>query len=142
MSQPIVVVAATEPDSPSADFAAGAATVVAAAAADAALEATAEAAHADARATEAAVTASEAFADADDAHDRIDRIEAFLEDLVIVLNDGLPEAAAAELPEAPDDGAPPPAEPAGDPEPATAPDKPRRERSGKWGADGWFGSRG
>ena len=146
MSQPIVVVAAAaEPEpaeTPSADFAAGAATVVAAAAADAAVEATAEAEAARDVARDASSTAFSAELAVADAEGRIDRIEEFLEDLVGVLNEELPESA--ELPAAPavDDGAPPPADTVvEEPTPPTTEVKAKRQRSGKWGSDGWFGSR-
>jgi hypothetical protein len=145
MEQPVIVaVAAAEPaddTAPSADFAAGAAAVVAAAAADVAGDAATTADFALAQAEGAVMDAVRADEVADDAHDRIDRIEEFLEDLIVVLNDGLPPAAAADLPEPPDDGAPEPAAPMTDPEPPADPGKPKRQRSGKWGADGWFGSR-
>lgn len=139
MSQPVIVVQADppEPDQPSADFAAGAATVVAAAAADVATEAADQAANAASTADAALSEAVDAELEVALAHDRIDRIEALIVDLVDVLNEELPQA---DLPE-PDDGAPPPV--TTEPEPVvtdTAP-QPKRRRSGRWGADAWFGQR-
>jgi hypothetical protein len=142
MEQPIIIVTADEPETPSADFAAGAATVLAAAAGEVATDAAQTAAAAHNEAEQALTAAVDAELTADQAHARLDRIETFLEDLV----DAIDPTAAGQLPDAPDtgtladDGAPPPVD---TPvvEPTTAEKKTKRARSGRWGSDGWFGSR-
>jgi threonine dehydrogenase-like Zn-dependent dehydrogenase len=143
MGEPVIVVAAGSGDAPAEDtsaaFAAGAATVIAADAADQAEEAAQTAAT-------AATLASSAESTAFSAELRTAELEARIEDLEDVVVELVGAFAGDELPELVDDGAPEvvvvnqPEENGGDDQD----DKPerKRKRSGHYGSDSWFGSRG